>query len=157
MARSHGRCRRGQRLKAHVPHGHWKTTTFVAALRHDRIDAPLVIDRPINGDSFRAYVEQFLAPTLKPGDIVIMDNLGSHKGQAVRKAIEDRGAERRFLPPYSPDFNPIEQAFSKLKAHLRKAAERSLEALWKRIGSILDLFQPQECRNYFTAAGYLPT
>ena len=157
MARSHGRSRRGQRLRAHVPHGHWKTTTFVAALRHDRIDAPLVIDRPINGDSFRAYVEQFLAPTLKPGDIVIMDNLGSHKGEAVRKAIEDRGAELRFLPPYSPDFNPIEQAFSKLKAHLRKAAERSLEALWKRIGSTLDLFQPQECRNYFTAAGYAPT
>ncbi len=157
MARRRGWCRRGLRLKAHVPRGHWKTTTFLAALRHDRIDAPLVLDGPINGRAFTAYVEQFLAPTLQPGDIVVMDNLGSHKSAAVRTAIEERGASLRFLPPYSPDFNPIEQVFAKLKALLRKAAERSVDALWDRIGELLDEFPPHECANYLKNAGYDPT
>jgi transposase len=137
-----------------VPHGHWKTLTFLAALRHDRIDAPVVIDGPINGRSFLAYVEQFLIPTLKPGDIVILDNLGSHKGVAVRKAIRAAGAKLLFLPPYSPDLNPIEQVFAKLKTLLRKAAERSVEATWRRIGSLLDAFTAQECANYFRNSGY---
>jgi transposase len=131
---------------AKVPHGHWKTLTFVAALRCDRIDAPCVIDGPINGESFLAYVEQLLLPTLTPGDIVIMDNLGSHKGRAVRDAIRSVGAHRLLLP-YSPDLNPIEQAFSKLKALLRKAGERTLEATWRRIGGLLDHFTPTECAN----------
>ena len=154
MVRTHGRCRRGERLHAKVPHGHWKTLTFLAALRHDRIDAPVVIDGPINGQSFLAYVEQFLIPTLKPGDIVILDNLGSHKGEAVRKAIRAAGARLLFLPPYSPDLNPIEQVFAKLKTLLRKAAERSVEATWRRIGSLLDAFSPQECANYLRNSGY---
>ena len=148
MARTHGRCRRGQRLQAKVPHGHWKTLTFLAALRCDKITAPCVMDGPINGRSFRAYVEQFLVPTLKPGDIVILDNLGSHKGQAVRDAIRKAGAKLFFLPPYSPDLNPIEQVFAKLKTLLRKAAERTVDATWKRIGSLLDQFSAQECANY---------
>ena len=154
MTRTHGRCRRGERLCAKVPHGHWKTLTFLAALRHDRIDAPAVFDGPINGRSFLAYVEQFLIPTLKPGDVVILDNLGSHKGEAVRKAIRAAGAKLLFLPPYSPDLNPIEQVFAKLKALLRKAAERSVEATWRRIGKLLDAFSPQECANYLTNSGY---
>ncbi len=154
MVRLHGRCRRGERLNAKVPYGHWKTLTFLAALRHDRIDAPLVIDGPINGKSFLAWVEQFLIPTLKPGDIVILDNLGSHKGMAVRQAIKAAGARLLFLPPYSPDLNPIEQVFAKLKALLRKAAERSVEATWRRIGTLLDAFSPQECTNYFVNSGY---
>lgn len=157
MARTHGRCRRGQRLHAKVPHGHWKTLTFLAALRHDRIDAPAVFDGPINRQKFLAYVEQCLAPTLAPGDVVIMDNLSSHKGAAVRKAIRDTGAHLLFLPPYSPDLNPIEQVFAKLKALLRKAAERSIEATWRRIGDLLDQFSPTECANYFTNAGYAST
>jgi transposase len=144
-------------LRAKVPHGHWKTLTFLAALRHDRIDAPAVLDGPINGVSFLAYVEQFLIPTLKPGDIVILDNLGSHKGQAVRAAIRAAGARMLFLPPYSPDLNPIEQVFAKLKTLLRKAAERSVEATWKRIGSLLDAFPPHECANYFRNSGYAST
>ena len=126
---------RGERLRAFVPHGHWKTLTFLAALRHDGITAPCVFDGPINGESFLRYVEQFLLPTLKPGDIVIMDNLGSHKGHAVRAAIRAAGARLVFLPPYSPDLNPIEQVFAKLKTLLRKAAERTVEATWKRIGA----------------------
>jgi transposase len=154
MLRSHGRCRRGERLRAKAPHGHWKTLTFLAALRHDRIDAPAVFDGPINGRSFQAYVEQLLVPTLKPGDVVILDNLGSHKGQAIRKAIRAAGAKLLFLPPYSPDLNPIEQAFAKLKTLLRKAAERSVEATWRRIGTLLDAFAPQECANYFRNSGY---
>jgi transposase len=128
--------------------------TFLAALRLDRIEAPCVIDGPINGESFRAYVEQFLVPTLKPGDIVIIDNLGSHKGKAVRQAIRSAGARLFFLPPYSPDLNPIEQVFAKLKTLLRNAAERNVEATWKRIGSLLQAFTPQECANYFRNAGY---
>ena len=154
MARTHGWTRRGQPLNAKVPHGHWKTMTFVAALRHDRITAPFVLDGPINGEWFTAYVEQILVPTLKPGDIVVMDNLGSHKGKRVRQAITDAGARLFFLPPYSPDLNPIEQVFAKLKALLRKAEERTIEALWKRIGESLDHFQPNECANYFHNAGY---
>lgn len=154
MAPLRGWCPRGRRLAAKVPHGHWRTMTFLAALRCDRIDAPCVIDGPINGASFLAYVEQILAPALKPGDIVIMDNLGSHKSRAVRDAIRAAGARRLFLPPYSPDLNPIEQAFAKLKALLRKAAERTLEATWQRIGRLLDTFTPEECANYLRNAGY---
>ena len=154
MAPLRGWCTRGRRLIAKVPHGHWKTLTFLAALRCDRIDAPCVIDGPINGESFRAYVEQILLPTLAPGDIVIMDNLGSHKGRAIRNAIRSAGARRLLLPPYSPDLNPIEQVFAKLKALLRKAGERTLEATWRRIGELLGRFTPAECANYLTNAGY---
>jgi transposase len=156
MARLRGRAPRGERLRASLPHGHWRTTTFVAGLRLDGIAAPMVIDGPINGEIFRVYVERVLVPTLRPGDIVVMDNLGSHKGAAVRAAIEAAGAELRFLPPYSPDFNPIENAFSKLKALLRKAAARTRDALWTAVADALDAFTPDECGNYFTAAGYEP-
>lgn len=154
MTRTHGRCQRGDRLRAKVPHGRWRTLTFLAALRCDRIDAPCVIDGPINGQIFLAYVEQFLVPTLSPGDIVIMDNLGSHKGTAVRRAIRTAGAKLLFLPPYSPDLNPIEQVFAKLKTLLRKTGERSVEATWKRIGQLLDAFPPTECANYLVNSGY---
>ena len=154
MTRTHGRCARGQRLVDKVPHGHWKTLTFLAALRCDAITAPFVLDGPINGEWFLAYVEQVLAPALRPGDIVIIDNLGSHKGKAVRRAIRAVGAKLFFLPPYSPDLNPIEQLFAKLKILLRKAAERTVEATWKRIGTLVDCFTPQECANYFANAGY---
>ena len=154
MARSHGRSRRGTRLIGRVPHGHWKTTTFVAALRHDGITAPFVIDCPMNGVIFRTYVERVLAPTLAPGDIVILDNLGSHKGNEARRLIEAQGAQLLFLPPYSPDLNPIELAFSKLKALLKSAGERSVDDLWARIGECLDHFTSDECRNYFRHAGY---
>jgi transposase len=145
---------RGKRLKAKAPYGHWKTMTFLAALRHDRIDAPWVVDGPINGELFRLYVEKVLIPTLKPGDIVILDNLGSHKSKAVRAAIRAAGARLFFLPPYSPDLNPIEQVFAKLKHLLRKAAERTLDATWKRIGALLDCFLPDECQAYLANAGY---
>ena len=154
MVRLHGRAPRGQRLNAKVPFGHWKTLTFVAALRSDQIAAPCVIDGPINRTGFVAYVEQILVPTLVRGDIVIMDNLSSHKGVAVRRAIRGVGAKLFFLPPYSPDLNPIEQAFSKLKTLLRKAAERTVTATWKRIGSLLNEFTPEECQNYLVNAGY---
>jgi transposase len=154
MARSRGRAPKGQRLRAGIPHGHWKTTTFVAALRLTGLVAPMVLDGPINGEAFQAYVDQVLVPELKPGDIVIMDNLGSHKGRAVRAAIEAAGANLLYLPPYSPDFNPIENAFSKLKALLRKAAERTVEGLWNAIGALLETFTQPECTNYFAAAGY---
>ena len=154
MTRSHGRAPRGQRLVAKAPHGRWHTLTFLAALRHDRITAPCVIDGPINGESFLAYVEQVLVPTLRPGDIVVFDNLGSHKGKAVRRSIRAAGAKLFFLPPYSPDLNPIEQVFAKLKTLLRKAAERSVEATWKRIGALLPNFTPQECANYLENSGY---
>jgi transposase len=154
LTRTHGRCARGQRLLAKVPHGHWRTLTFLAALRCDRIDAPCVVDGPINGRSFLAYVEQVLAPTLSQGDIVIMDNLGSHKGQAVRRVIRAAGAKLFFLPPYSPDLNPIEQAFAKLKTLLRKADERTIQSTWRRIGTLLDAFSPAECANYLINAGY---
>jgi len=154
MTRTHGRCTRGKRLVAKAPHGHWRTLTFLAALRSDRIDAPCVIDGPINGRSFLAYVVQFLIPTLKPGDIVIMDNLGSHKRQAIRAALTAVGAKLFFLPPYSPDLNPIEQVFAKLKTLLRKAAERSITATWRRVGALLEHFTPQECANYLANSGY---
>ena len=154
MTRTHGRCAKGKRLIAKAPFGKWQTLTFLAALRTDRIDAPCVVDGPINGRSFQAYVEQILVPALNPGDIVIMDNLGSHKGKAVRKAIRAAGAKLFFLPPYSPDLNPIEQVFAKLKTLLRKAAERTTEDTWKRIGQLLDAFSPAECANYLRNAGY---
>lgn len=157
MTRRHARCARGTRLIAKVPHGKWRTLTFLAALRCDRIEAPLVLDGPINGVSFRAYIEQFLAPTLSPGDVVIMDNLGSHKGQAIRQSIRAAGAKLFFLPRYSPDLNPIEQVFSKLKTLLRKADPRTIEATWKQIGSLLDQFTPKECANYLVNAGYAST
>ncbi len=154
MTRTHGRCARGERLVAKVPHGHWKTMTFLAALRHDHITAPCVFDGPINGESFLAWVEQALVPTLAPGDIVVLDNLGSHKGRAVRAALRAVGVHLFFLPPYSPDLNPIEQVFAKLKTLLRKAEERTVEATWRRIGSLLSCFAPAECANYFRNAGY---
>jgi transposase len=154
MTRLRGWTPRGHKLLAKAPQGHWRTLTFLAALRHDRIDAPCVIDGPINGESFLAYVEQILVPVLKPGDIVIIDNLGSHKGKAVRRAIRSAGARLFFLPPYSPDLNPIEQVFAKLKTLLRKAAERTVETTWKRIGALLQAFTPKECDNYFKNAGY---
>ena len=156
MTRVRGRAPRGERLHAPIPHGHWRTTTFVAGLRLCGIDAPMVIDGPINGEIFLAYVRQVLVPTLRPGDTVIMDNLGSHKGAAVREAIDAAGARLRFLPPYSPDFNPIENAFAKLKALLRKAGARTRDALWAAVGTALEAFTPSECRNYFSAAGYEP-
>ena len=154
MARRYGRAPRGERLVAHVPHGHWKTTTFLAALRHDGITAPCVFDGPINGERFRAYVEQFLAPTLGEGDIVIMDNLGSHRVAGIKNAIENKGATLLYLPPYSPDLNPIEQVFAKLKSILRKTAARTVDALWNAIGRTIDDFSPQECSNYLANAGY---
>lgn len=154
MARRHGRCLRGERLRVGVPHGHWKTTTFVAGLRTGGFSAAFVLDKPINRIAFETYVEKVLVPSLRPGDIVIMDNLSSHKGPRVRELIQAAGASLRYLPPYSPDLNPIENAFSKLKALLRKAAERTVDALWSTIGNIIKLFTPQECRNYFEAAGY---
>ena len=154
MTRHHGRCARGARLVAKVPYGRWRTLTFLAALRCDRIDAPCVIDGPINGLSFRAYVEQFLVPALTAGDIVIMDNLGSHKRETIRRLIRAAGAKLFFLPPYSPDLNPIEQVFAKLKTLLRKADERTIEATWRRIGSLLDCFTPAECANYLKNSGY---
>lgn len=155
MTRTRARAPRGQRAIGAVPHGHWQTSTFLAALRHGALTAPCVLDGPVNGAAFQAYVEQILVPTLSPGDIVIMDNLGSHKGAAVRRAIEHIGAHLLYLPPYSPDLNPIEQLFAKLKALLRKAATRSLDALWRAIGELLDRFQPKECANYFANSGYL--
>lgn len=154
MARRNGRSPRGLRLVAAVPHGHWKTSTLVAGLRVEGIVAPLVIDHPMNGITFCAYVEQHLAPTLKPGDIVICDNLQCHKSPAVRATIEARGAELRFLPPYSPDLNPIEQVFAKLKALIRAAAPRDVETLWNEIGASLQRFAPNECANYLANSGY---
>lgn len=154
MARRYGRAPRGQRLRAGIPHGHWKTTTFLAGLTVRGMVAPFVLDGPINRDAFEAYVECVLVPDLRPGDVVIMDNLSSHKGPRVRALIEAAGASLLYLPPYSPDFNPIEQAFAKLKALLRKAAERTVDGLWTAIGRLIDLFTPGECQNYFEAAGY---
>jgi transposase len=156
MARSHGRAPRGERLRMGVPHGHWRTTTFVAGLSMRGIVAPFVLSGPINRAAFETYVDRVLVPDLRPGDIVIMDNLSSHKGPEVARMIEAAGAELRFLPPYSPDFNPIEQAFAKLKAMLRKAAERSVDGLWDAIARIIETFSPTECANYFSAAGYDP-
>ncbi len=154
MARRYGRCRRGERLRVSVPHGHWKTTTFIGALTLRGFIAPFVIDGPINRLAFETYVEKVLVPELRKGDVVIMDNLPGHKGPRVRQLIEAAGAELYYLPPYSPDFNPIENAFAKLKALLRKAAERTVEGLWTAIGNLIDLVTLQECQNLFAAAGY---
>lgn len=156
MARLYGWSLRGERCKSPIPHGHWKTTTFTGALRLSGLGAPMVLDGPTQGGAFLAYVEQMLAPTLRPGDIVVMDNLPAHKPLAVREAIEAVGASLSFLPPYSPDLNPIEMAFSKLKAILKKAAARTIDDLWRIIGQSLDAFTPTECRNFFAAAGYEP-
>ena len=157
MAPLRGWSSRGQRLTSKVPHGRWKTMTFLAALRHDRIDAPWFIEGPIDGNSFQLYVEKVLLPTLQPGDIVIMDNLGSHKGKAVRQLIRSAGAKLFFLPKYSPDLNPIEQLFAKLKHFLRKAAARSVEAVCAAIGQSLQTFTSEECTNYFENSGYKRT
>jgi transposase len=154
MARSQGRAPRGERLVAPVPYGHWHTTTFLCGLRHDGLVAPLVLDGAINGAAFLAYIEQMLCPTLRAGDIVICDNLGSHKVSGVREAIEACGASLLYLPPYSPDLNPIELAFSKLKRLLRSAAKRTVDALWSTIGQLLKQFHAGECANYLRHCGY---
>jgi transposase len=157
MTRLRGRAPKGQRLIGKTPHGHWKLTTFIAALRHDQITAPMVIDRPMNGEIFLAYVLTFLLPTLSEGDIVVMDNLAVHKIAGVAEAIEAVGARVLYLPPYSPDLNPIEQVFAKLKALLRKAKERTIDNLWDRIGKLLDQFSADECANYLAHSGYSST
>ena len=157
MTRRYGRARRGRRVCAKIPYGRWRTTTFIAGLRHDEIIAPFVLDGPIDGTSFLDYVVKVLVPDLKPGDVVVLDNLSSHKSEAIKAAIEAAGAALMFLPPYSPDLNPIELMFSKLKTLLRKAAERTVDALWNRIGELLDHFTPQECANFLRHAGYNQT
>lgn len=154
MARLRGRAKKGKRCRASVPHGHWKTTTLTAGLRLDGLSAPMLLDGPMNGDAFLAYVRQVLVPELVKDDLVIMDNLPAHKVTGVRQAIEEAGARLVYLPPYSPDFNPIEMAFSKLKARLRKAAARTITELWDVIAESLDQVTPEQCANYFVAAGY---
>ena len=154
MARRHGRARRGERCRAAVPHGHWKTTTVTAGLKLSGIVAPMVLDGPMNGDAFKAYVEQVLIPDLTAGDVVVMDNLPAHKATSIREKIERAGATLLYLPPYSPDFNPIEMAFAKLKALLRAAAKRTIPDLWNAIADAIEKFTAHECRNYFKAAGY---
>jgi len=156
MARLRGRAKKGERLVASIPHGHWKTMTFIAGLRHDAMTAPWVIDGPMDGPAFITYITTQLAPTLQQGDVVVMDNLPTHKMAAAKKAIQNRGAWPLFLPSYSPDLNPIELAFSKLKAHLKRLAPRTVDRLWKNTGQILSLFSSQECQNYFAADGYAP-
>jgi transposase len=157
MTRAHGRCARGRRLVCKVPWGHWKTTTFVCGLRREGLVAPWALDGAMNGDAFLVYVRQVLAPTLSRGDIVVMDNLGSHKVDGVLQAIEAKGAKLLYLPPYSPDLNPIELAFAKLKGLLRKAAVRTVDDLWRKLGELLEAFTPQECRNYLSYDGYAST
>ena len=154
MARLYGRAPRGERCRAAVPHGHWKTTTVTAGLRLTGIAAPMVLDGPMNGEAFRAYVEQALVPELAAGDVVVIDNLPAHKVGGIREAIEQAGATLLYLPPYSPDFNPIEMAFAKLKALLRAAATRTIPDLWDAIAHAIQQFAPRECRNYFATAGY---
>jgi transposase len=156
MARMYGRAPRGERCRAPIPHGHWKTTTFVGGLTIDGVVAPMTIDGAMTGQAFLAYVEQVLAPVLKPGDIVILDNLPAHKPSAIREAIEAAGAVMLFLPPYSPDFNPIEMAFSKIKALLKKAAARTLHDLWDAIRNAIDAVTPKDARSFFSACGYEP-
>jgi transposase len=156
MTRPYGRAPRGERLVAAVPHGHWRTTTFIAGLRQSGIIAPLVLDGPMTGAAFRAYVEQALVPALKPGDVVVMDNLAAHKVAGIEEAIALAGASLLYLPPYSPDLNPIEQLIAQLKALLRKAAARTKEVLWATTGQLLDLILPSECRNYLANSGYEP-
>lgn len=157
MTRLYGRAARGARLTSAVPHGHWRTTTFIAGLRQSGVIAPLVLDGPMTGAAFRAYIEQALAPALEPGDVVVMDNLAAHKVAGIAEAIAAAGGSVLYLPPYSPDLNPIEQFFAKLKALLRKAAARTKEALWIAAGQLLDLVPPGECRNYLANSGYEPT
>ena len=157
MTRLHGWAKRGRRLVDKVPHGHWQTATFLAALRSDRIEAPCLFDGPINGERFRAWVEQVLVPTLRPDDIVVLDNLGSHKGKAVREAVKDAGAHLLFLPKYSPDLNPIEQLFAKLKTRVRKAAPRTFDAIADALANALGATNPTECANYLRNAGYAST
>ena len=157
MTRWYGRAVRGRRLVDTVPHGHWKTTTFIAALRSTAMTAPMVIDGAINGDLFCAYVKQVLVPTLRPGDIVVLDNLSSHKRSEARTAIESVGARLVYLPPYSPDFNPIENAFAKLKHLIRSAGKRTIDELWSFLGQAIDTFAPRECLNYFRHCGYAAT
>jgi transposase len=154
MTRLYGWGERGERLVDAAPHGHWKTTTFVAGLKASGIIAPFVLDGPMNGEMFRAYVEQMLAPSLEPGDVVVLDNLPAHKVAGVSEAIQAVGASLLYLPPYSPDLNPIEQLFAKLKALLRKAAARTRDALWDTLGELLDLFTPEECQHYIINSGY---
>ena len=156
MARLRGRAKRGQRCRAAVPHGHWKTTTFTAGLSLNGMVAPMVLDGPMNGDAFLVYIHQVLVPELETGMAVILDNLPAHKVTGVRQASEEAGARLVYLPPYSPDFNPIEMAFSKLKAALREAAARTIDELWQIIAEIIDDFTPTQCQNFFTAAGYEP-
>jgi transposase len=157
MARRYGRAKRGKRVIGRTPWGHWKTVTFVGALRQDSFTAPFVIDKPMNGPIFLEYIRQCLAPTLAPGDIVVMDNLPAHKPQEIREAIKKAGAELSYLPPYSPDLNPIENSFATIKAYLRKHKERTIPALYDRIGKAVDRISPTECSNYFQNAGYAPT
>jgi transposase len=157
MTRGYGRADKGKRCIGSAPYGHWQTTTFVGALRHRHMSAPMVIDGAMDGDVFLAYVETFLCPTLSPGDIVILDNLASHKVEGVAEAIAAAGAAVLYLPPYSPDLNPIEKFFSKLKALLRKAAKRSVETLWEEVGQLLNSISSTECANYFASCGYVST
>jgi transposase len=157
LTRRYGRARKGKRCLGSAPYGHWETTTFVGALRHRQLSAPMVIDGPMDGEVFLAYVRTFLCPTLSPGDVVILDNLGSHKVDGVEPAIVATGASVLYLPPYSPDLNPIEKFFSKLKALLRKAAQRTTDALWKEIGELLNTVSSSECMNYFKSCGYVNT
>ena len=154
MAKTTGWAPRGRRLVDHAPFGHWRTQTFVAALRHDRLDAPWVIDGAMNSEMFALYIETQLGPTLREGDVVILDNLSSHKAPAAAKILHATGAWFLFLPPYSPDLNPIEMAFSKLKTLIRKAAARTYDQLWAAVGQVCDIFSDEECYNYFKAAGY---
>ena len=154
MTRRRGRARRHRRLTARAPFGHWQTQTFVAALRSDALTAPWLIDRPMNREMFDLWVATQLAPTLEPGDVVILDNLAAHKSEKATTILEQRGAWFLFLPPYSPDLNPIEMAFAKLKAHLRRIGARTIDTLWRAVGNICDLYSPDECRNYLVAAGY---
>ena len=157
MTRTHGYAPRGERLVDAAPHGHWHTTTFVGAIRADGFIAPLALDGAINGEWFLAYVERVLVPELRRGDVVVMDNLGSHTAAGVRRAVEGAGCRLLYLPPYSPDLNPIETAFAKLKGLLRSVAERTVDGLWSAIGRLLDRFSPRECRNYFRHCGYRKT
>lgn len=154
MARLRGRCLKGQRMVASIPHGHWKTMTFIAGLRCDRLSAPWIIDGPMNADIFEQYIETQLAPTLNKGDVVVLDNLPAHKRESIRRLVGKRGAWLLFLPPYSPDLNPIELAFSKFKAHMKRLKPRTIDDLWKAAGKVCDLFKPEECRNFFAADGY---
>ena len=154
MARLRGRCLKGRRMVAGIPHGHWKTMTFIAGLRCDRLTAPWVIDGPMNADIFERYIETQLAPTLNKGDVVVLDNLPAHKRDSIRRVVGKRGAWLLFLPPYSPDFNPIELVFSKFKAHMKRLKPRTIEDLWKAAGIVCELFKPEECRNFFAADGY---